>query len=164
VERGPYLDLLASLHRGGVRYAIAGGMAAVLHGVPRMTFDIDLVLDLAEDNVRRIVDVLRSEGYRPRLPVPLEDLTNEAKRRDWIEERNLIAFSLIHPERAMEEVDILLVMPVPWDEIAASTVTRMLEGVPAIVVGRRVLRAMKLATGRAKDRADAELLADDGDA
>ncbi|MBX3196673.1 MAG: hypothetical protein KF850_34815 [Labilithrix sp.] len=163
MSRGPYLDLLASLHEARVRYAIAGGFAVVLHGVPRMTFDLDLVFDLAEDNLRRAVDVLQSEGYRPRLPVPLRDLTDEAKRRQWIDERNLIAFTLRHPERPMEEVDILLVVPLPWEETAASTVTRMLDDVPAVVVGRAVLRAMKLATGREKDRADAELLGDDDD-
>jgi hypothetical protein len=163
VERSPYLDLLASLHGGGVRYAIAGGLAVVLHGVPRMTFDIDLVLDLAEDNLRRMVTVLRTAGYRPRLPLALDELADESKRREWVEERNMIAFSLVHPERPMEEIDLLLAVPIPWEEIAASTVTRTLEGVPAVVVGRAVLRAMKLATGRAKDRADAELLAGDDD-
>lgn len=161
MARGPYLDLLWGLHEGGVHYAIAGGFAAVLHGVPRMTFDIDLVLDLEQDNLRRAIAVLGREGYRPRLPIPLDDLADDAKRRHWIEERNLIAFSLTHPGRPMEEVDILLAVPLPWAEIAASTVTRELDGVPAIVVGKRTLRAMKLATGRAKDRADAALL--DGD-
>ncbi len=161
MARGPYLDLLWGLHEAGVHYAIAGGFAAVLHGVPRMTFDIDIVLDLEEDNLHRAIAVLEREGYRPRLPIPLGDLADDTKRRHWIEERNLIAFSLTHPERPMEEVEILLSMALPWEEIAASTVTRELEGVPAIVVGKRALRAMKLATGRAKDRADAELLGGD---
>lgn len=163
MERSPYLDLLASLHDAEVRYAIAGGVAVVLHGVPRMTFDIDLVIDLADDNVRNAVDVLRREGYRPRLPIALDDLADASKRREWTEERNLIAFSLVHPSRAMEEVDILLVLPLSWEEISTTTVTRTLEGVPVVVVSRRVLRTMKLATGRAKDIADAELLGEDDD-
>lgn len=163
MDPSPYLDLLSRLHDGGVRYAIAGGMAVVLHGVPRMTFDLDLVLDLSPDNVHAAVEVLRSAGYRPRLPLALGDLDDEAKRREWVEERNMIAFTLVHPQRPMEEIDLLLVIPVTWSEIAASTLTRTLEGVPAVIVGRRVLRAMKLATGRAKDRADADLLLDGDD-
>jgi hypothetical protein len=159
----PYLDLLAAFHSSRVRYAIAGGFAAVLHGVPRMTFDIDLVFDPAEDNLRNAVDALRREGYRPRLPIALEDLLDETKRREWTEERNLIAFSLLHPGRPMEEVDILLAVPLPWDEIAASAVTRELEGTPVVVVGRATLRAMKLASGRAKDLADVAMLAGDDD-
>lgn len=161
MARSPYLDLLSGLHQARARYAIAGGFAAVLHGVPRMTFDIDLVVDPSEENLRVLVQVLRTEGYRPRLPVALDALVDAETRRSWVEERNLIAFSLFHPERPMEEVDVLLVVPIPWTEIASSTVTRELEGVPAVVVGRATLRTMKLATGRAKDEADAELLSDE---
>ncbi len=158
-----YIDLLAALHASGVRYAIAGGFAVVLHGVPRMTFDLDLAIDLAADNVERLVATLRERRYRPRLPLDLDELLDASKREEWVAERNLIAFSLVHPERVMEEVDLLLVLPVSWDEIARTTVTMHLEGVPVVVVGRAALRAMKLATGRAKDRIDAELLGEDFD-
>jgi hypothetical protein len=32
-----------SLHRHEVRYLVIGGIAAVLHGVPRATFDLDIL-------------------------------------------------------------------------------------------------------------------------
>ncbi len=164
VSGAAYLDLLSKLDGAGVRYAIAGGFAVVLHGVPRMTFDLDLVIDLADDNVDRLVDVLTALGYRPRLPIALAELRDPAKREDWVSKRNVVAFSLHHPVRTMEEIDILLVLPMSWEEIAASTISRELAGVKVVVVGRAVLRAMKLATGREKDRVDAELLEGDDDA
>jgi hypothetical protein len=154
----PYLALLRALTAGGVHHAIVGGLAAVLHGVPRMTFDLDLAVDLAADNVSRLVHVLSAEGYRPRLPVPLADLEDANKRADWIAHRNLIAFSLNHPTRKMEEVDVLLAPGVSWDEIQASLVQRPINGDLVSVIGRDLLRRMKLATGREKDKADAELL------
>jgi hypothetical protein len=160
VARGPYLDLLSSLAEAGVRYAVAGGFAAVLHGVPRLTFDLDLVLDLSDDNMAAVVGVLRSCGYRPRLPVPLEALANPETRRGWVEDRNLVAFSLYHPDHPMEEIDLLLVAPA-WEEIAATNVTRQLEDVAVSVLGRKSLQAMKRAAGREKDLIDADLL--DGD-
>lgn len=129
-----------------------------------MTFDLDLIVDLAEDNIRRLVDVLTAEGYRPRLPIPLSELTDSVKREEWVTERNMVAFSLHHPHRPMEEIDLLLVAPIPWDEVAASAITRTLEGVNVVVVGRATLRAMKAATGREKDRIDVELLGEDDDA
>src|SRR5687767_2405487 len=120
MEPAPYLALLTRLEQEGVAYAIAGGFAVVLHGVPRMTFDLDLVGELTDDNLHRLVAVLRSEGYRPRLPIQLDELGQVEKRREWTEHRNLIAFSLFHPQRVMEEVDVLLQVPVPWAEIAAN--------------------------------------------
>jgi len=136
----------------------------VLHGVPRMTFDLDLVVDLADDNMARLVDVFAKAGYRPRLPIPLLQLGDAAKRDEWVTERNVVAFSLYHPDRVMEEIDVLLVTPMPWAEIEASAVTRNFDGVDVIVVGRETLRKMKRATGREKDRVDAERLGDTDDA
>ena len=156
----PYLQLMRALETGGVAYAVAGGFAVVLHGVPRMTFDLDIVVDDDEANMQRLVRVLEHEGFRPRLPVALSELADANARKDWIETRNLIAFTVTHPTRTMEEVDIVLVAPVTWPEIDASRVFREIEGVRVPVVGRRLLRRMKLATGREKDRSDADLLGD----
>src|SRR3954471_23837754 len=107
----PYVSILRALGAAGVEFAIAGGFAVVLHGVPRMTFDLDIVVDLSPGNVTRLVGALRGEGFRPRLPLALSELEDSEKRREWTETRNLIAFSLIHPERPMEELDVLLVLP-----------------------------------------------------
>jgi hypothetical protein len=161
----PYLALLRALGHAGVRYAIGGGFAVVLHGVPRMTFDLDLVVDLTDSNMAVLVQTLEREGYRPRLPVPLAELADAARRRTWTEERNLVAFTLHHPDRPMEEVDILLAPGVEWSDVDATLVRRTIEGATVHVVGRALLRRMKLATGRAQDRVDAEHLAalEDGD-
>ena len=156
----PYVSLLRALADAGVEYVVAGGFAVVLHGVPRMTFDLDIVVDLADDNMLRLVAALAAEGFRPRLPVALTDLEAPEKRREWIETRNLVAFSLTHPQRPMEELNVLLVIPFSWAEFAASRVWRSIEGVSVPVVGRALLRRMKLATGRARDAADAALLGD----
>ncbi len=154
----PYVPLFRSLHEQDVAYAVAGGLAVVLHGVPRMTFDLDIVVDDSDSNMRQLVEVLERGGVRPRLPVALHDLTDAQIRRGWIEQRNLIAFTVLHPVRAMEEVAILLVCPFPWADVAASCVMREIEGVRVPVIGRELLRRMKLQTGREQDRIDAELL------
>jgi hypothetical protein len=157
VER-PYLQLLHAFASAQVRYAVAGGFAVVLHGIPRTTFDLDIVVDDADDNMQCLVAVLDQEGFRPRLPVPLHELADAKARQIWIEERNLIAFTLMHPIRTMEELDILLTTPFRWREIEDSLVWRRINGLQVPIIGRALLRQMKLATGREKDRADAELL------
>lgn len=37
------LDVFASFGRNDVRYIVIGGIAAVLHGVPRATFGLDVL-------------------------------------------------------------------------------------------------------------------------
>ena len=76
----------------------------------------------------------------------------------------MIAFSVYHPDRVMEEVDLLLAPGIPWTEVAASLEWRTLRQTSVPVVGRRVLRKMKLSAGREKDLLDAELLGEDDDA
>jgi hypothetical protein len=154
----PYVQLLRALDAHRVSFVVAGGFAVVLHGVPRMTFDLDIMVDQGDANMQRLVDALEEQGFRPRLPVALRDLADVQARRAWIEERNLIAFTLTHPQRTMEELDVILSAPVGWDEVAASRVWREIDGLRVPVIGRALLRRVKLATGREKDRADAELL------
>ncbi len=55
-------NLIAALNRARVRYLIIGGIASVLHGVPRTTTDIDIALDPQKENVRRAVRALRDIG------------------------------------------------------------------------------------------------------
>jgi hypothetical protein len=157
VER-PYVGLLRALDAAHVGFAIAGGVAVVLHGVPRMTFDLDIVVDLGDDNMRLLVATLGGLGFVPRLPVPLAQLADADARKVWTTERNLIAFAVHRPARIMDEVDVLLVTPFPWSEIAQSIVWRDIDGIKVPLVGRHMLRRMKLLSGRAKDLADAELL------
>ena len=37
-------DVFKSLHHHDVEYVVIGGIACVLHGVPRATFDLDLLI------------------------------------------------------------------------------------------------------------------------
>ncbi|MFL6246376.1 MAG: hypothetical protein ACJ74H_10155 [Thermoanaerobaculia bacterium] len=46
-------ELLAHLLTSNVRFVVVGGVAVVIHGHARLTVDVDLVLDLDSDNVRR---------------------------------------------------------------------------------------------------------------
>jgi hypothetical protein len=160
VERGiiepdmtaPYVELFAALHSARVRYAVVGGLAVVLHGVPRMTFDLDLAADPETANMLALVDTLSVAGYRARVPEPLERLADPTARTD------MIAFNVQHPVRQLEDVDILLLDDGEWRAIASSVAPKTLGGVPVPVIGREALVAMKRASGRPQDVADADAL------
>ncbi len=48
------LDVFASFQRNQVKYVIIGGIAAVLHGVPRATFDLDILIESSIQNAERL--------------------------------------------------------------------------------------------------------------
>jgi hypothetical protein len=52
------LDVFASFQRHDVRYLVIGGIAAILHGVPRATFDLDILIEASPDNAQRLLDAL----------------------------------------------------------------------------------------------------------
>jgi hypothetical protein len=66
-ERGPRTPqqndlsrLCAELNRLGARYVVVGGWAIIHAGYPRLTVDIDLLVDTAPDNEARVFEALRS--------------------------------------------------------------------------------------------------------
>ncbi len=104
------------LTQAGVRYLVVGGVAVVLHGHPRLTADLDLVVGLEPDNVRAAIRALATLGYRARAPVDPESLADPAARRSWIEEKGMTVFSLFSPAMPASEVDLFVEEPFPFDE------------------------------------------------
>lgn len=56
-------SVFKSFQAHDVRYVIIGGIAAVLHGVPRATFDLDILIEATEPNVERLLQALREAGF-----------------------------------------------------------------------------------------------------
>ncbi len=90
----PYEAIFRGLHEAQVRYLIVGAVAVNLHGVPRMTAGLDLMVDLDEANLRSLVAALVGLGYRPRNPVPAEALPDPAQRREWRESKGMVRFTM----------------------------------------------------------------------
>ena len=53
-----YQDVFRCLQKHDVKYVVIGGIAAVLHGVPRATFDLDLLIEATVDNATRLLQAL----------------------------------------------------------------------------------------------------------
>jgi hypothetical protein len=54
--------LFDALNRAHARYVVVGGVALVLHGHPRLTVDVDLVVDLAPEAADKAIRVCRSRS------------------------------------------------------------------------------------------------------
>ncbi len=46
-------DVFKSFQQHDARYVVIGGIAAILHGVPRATFDLDILIEATPENARR---------------------------------------------------------------------------------------------------------------
>ncbi len=61
------LDILQSvaarLDAAGIPYMVTGSMAANFYTTPRMTRDIDLVIELSEEDIHRVVQLFQDEYY-----------------------------------------------------------------------------------------------------
>ncbi len=51
-------DVFASFQKHKVKYVVIGGIAAVLYGVPRATFDLDILIEATPENAQRLLDAL----------------------------------------------------------------------------------------------------------
>jgi hypothetical protein len=45
-----------------VKYVVIGGIASILHGVPRATFDLDILIEATPANAQRLLDALLDAG------------------------------------------------------------------------------------------------------
>jgi len=89
-----------------VRYALVGGYAVALHGVIRGTVDIDVAIALEAGQFLAVEQAMVSIGLQPRLPVTAEEVFKF--REEYIRNRNLTAWSFVHPNNPLEVVDILI--------------------------------------------------------
>ena len=153
-----YLDLFRCLHAHNVRYLLAGGLAMNLHGVPRMTMDVDLLLAFDDANIDGFLSCARELALRPQAPVPLESLKDPDQRRSWIEEKHLIAFGLANGQPGVPTVDILLKHELNFAAALERALVQTVEGVPINIASVEDMIALKKDTGRRQDHHDIEHL------
>jgi hypothetical protein len=60
-------EVFAVLDRHGVRYVLIGGLAAILHGAPHLTTDVDIVPEDDRQNVERLSGALKELNARIRV-------------------------------------------------------------------------------------------------
>ena len=56
------VNVFSSFQRHEVKYLVIGGIASILYGVPRATFDLDILIEATPENAKRLLDALREAG------------------------------------------------------------------------------------------------------
>ena len=148
-----FLEILNELHDRHVEFVIVGGVAAVLRGGSRVTFDLDVVPSLAPEFWRAAVDLLWSRGARPRIPEPLERIRDVEQVRRWRREKGMLALNFRTQDGATE-VDLLVGESEAFEELRQRAVEVTVEERTFFVASIEDLIAMKRRAGPPQDLLD----------
>lgn len=141
-------SVIVSLDENGVEYALCGGLSLAVHGAPRATRDIDLLV-----KPEKIDDALRT-GARLGFDLRGSDLSF---KEGAIEIRRV---SKIDSQGDLLSLDFILVTP-QIQQVWEERQTYDLFGMALSVVSRDGLIAMKRLSGRPQDLADIHKLEDE---
>jgi predicted nucleotidyltransferase len=139
-----YVKLFEKLLSGGVEFLILGWAAVSLHGFPRMTNDIDILLKNSSENITRFITAIRGWGEGFGADLTHEDFQGPGCVR--IEEDfPLDVFTLLNGK--------------PYGCFDAAAVKYVLaEGVEVRCLAIADLIELKKATQREKDELDVAVL------
>jgi hypothetical protein len=153
-----YEEIFRQLNEANADYLVAGGMAVNLHGVPRLTQDLDLLPDLSEGNLLKIVKILDELGYRPRIPEKPSLFADAAVRERWKNEKNMKVFSFFHRELPYQEIDLMFDVPVSFEEAVQNKIVKRAADLVIPLVSIPDLIRLKEAAGRKQDMSDIRML------
>lgn len=153
-----YLGIFEALNEKKIRYLLCGGLAVNIYGIPRMTADIDIILDFEEQNIDKFESVLKGLNYLKSVPVPLQELAEKAKRLVLIKEKNLIAFSFFNTQANRMSIDVLVDVPIDFSRLWENKTERKVNDFILNVVSMEDLISLKQYAGRAQDLNDIILL------
>ena len=135
--------VFSSFQKHDVRYVVIGGIAAVLHGVPRATFDLDILIEATPDNAQRLLDALLEAKLGTASLITADELLAHEITvfKDWV------------------RIDVQTVTPgLRFEDAWANRETMEYQGQTFYVASRDHLIASKRAAGREVDLEDVRLL------
>jgi len=155
-----YISILSELSRRRIKFVVAGGVACVLHGVERVTMDIDLSLLMSQENIKSFLNLMSELKMIPRAPVPAEFLLSEENRRMMTEEKGALVFTFWNPTNPLMVIDIFLSENHDYEELSKDALTLPIEDfeIQIISIDRLISIKENINPPRGKDLLDIETL------
>ena len=139
--------LTAALEEQKVEYAVIGALALAVHGVPRATTDIDVMV--RPEDVDRVLEIAGTLGFAlPAAPMTFSASGVSIRRVSKVEEGELLTLDILLVNQKLDEV---------WNTRTRVTT----EHGPIRVISRNGLIKMKALSGRLQDLADIQRLQGD---
>ena len=138
-------DLASALGRYGKPWYVFGAQAVILHGLPRLTADVDVTVVCGHEDPRALVDALAGAGIVLRVP----------------DADGFVAATRVLPLRHVATgmpIDVVLGGPGLEEEFASRAQIHRVGGIDVPVARIEDLLIGKLIAGRSKDLEDARAL------
>ena len=153
IDRRPFLiEIIECLADHGVEFIICGGMAAVYHGVERMTMDLDISLDMEKSNVERFLEAVKALNLTPRAPVPPESLLDPKAVDFFIREKHALVFTFWHTDSPYKQLDVFLPEDKSYHILKDYTVEVSVNNRIIKIISIEKLLEMKLAIDPLRDK------------
>ncbi|MBN2316573.1 MAG: nucleotidyltransferase [Sedimentisphaerales bacterium] len=136
-------DVFKSFQRHDVKYIVIGGVASVLYGVPRVTFDLDILIEATTENAEQLLRALEEAGFGTAT------LTNAC---------DLVSHEItVFNDRV--RIDVQTSTPgVSFQDAWSRRKTVTYQGLDLFILSKEDLIASKRASGRQVDMEDVRLL------
>ena len=140
--------IINALNESRIDYAVCGGWAMAIHGVPRATVDIDLLI--SESSLPKVFEIAKQNDYwLEGLPMSFHDGQIEIRRISKIDDETGFVLML----------DLLLVTS-EIEDVWENKLVKQLENGSVSVVSKEGLIKLKTLSGRTQDKADIEKLSE----
>jgi hypothetical protein len=149
-----YLGIFKEFNAKKIKYIVVGGLAVNFYGIPRMTYDIDILLKLDDKNVQIFLGLMKKWGFKPKVPVNMMDFADQEKRKDWIVNKNMKAFNFVNSQWGVSEIDIILDSPVSYEKAIINIKDVDLKGISVPTLSIKDLIKMKQISNRQQDISD----------
>ncbi len=140
------VDLARAFSTLDARWYVFGAQAVVAAGVPRLTADIDVTVEVALRDLGALLAALRGKGIIPREPGDLARFVAETR-----------VVPVVHRASRLP-IDVVLAGPGLEEEMLSRVRIRKVRRVPIPFVDTADLVAMKVLAGRPKDLEDVRAL------
>jgi hypothetical protein len=134
-------QLIVAFDENEIEYAVCGGLALTIHGFPRATFDIDILIK--DESLEKAYEIAARFGYDIRgLDISFKERAVEIRR-----------VSKIDDEGEVLPLDFLIVTP-QVEDVWTTRQKLVWQDKPLWIVSTEGLIKMKELAGRAKDLID----------
>lgn len=153
-----YEQELIALADAGTHYVVIGAVALGLHNYPRATADLDILPALDSQNLEKLITVLESLGYKPRIPVTAREMLDPKKREAWYRDKHMLVFTFIKDRIPYQVVDVMIYPPVSYEECSQTQKSVYIQGRTIQIASIDQLLRLKQAAMREKDLTDIQIL------
>ena len=152
-----YEEIFREFQREKVRYLIVGGIALNLLGGLRTTADLDILVEMTDENLLKIIKIFKKKGYRAKQPVDPMQFIDRETREDWIKNKHMKAFNFYKADE-LKEVDLIIDSPVTFESARKKIKRIQVDDLSLPVISIDDLIRMKRSAGRDVDQWDVKEL------